>query len=242
MWWELAIDVLWPTRAPKSVERSVERIAEMGASGTLRVESAVAGAFKRRLNESGWLADEVIEAGMLQQGRPPSLLALTTGLVLLQMARSRRSKSLPREFALAVTADRVVAFALSPLEGGRAHDRFCGRRQDQARPGRLVAPRLGAPDRSPHARRDERRDATARGRGTLRGQVRRRSQHRRTDRVAPPLTTTMADYEHSRTAAQLTLARDGHSGSGSPGCSRGSRQRWTGAPSTSRRVAERANT
>jgi hypothetical protein len=123
MWWELAIDVLWPTRAPKSVERSVERIVDKGVAGTLRVECGVAGAFKRRLNESGWLADEVIEAGMLQQGTPPSLLALTTGLGLFQMARSRRSQSLPREFALAVTADRVVAFALSPWkEGERTTD------------------------------------------------------------------------------------------------------------------------
>jgi hypothetical protein len=123
MWWELAIDVLWPSRGPKSVERSVERIVDRGASGTLRVESGVAGAFTRRLNESGWLADEVIAAGMLHQGRPPSLLALTTGLALVQMARSRRSRSLPREFALAVTADRVVAFALSPgKEGDRVTD------------------------------------------------------------------------------------------------------------------------
>jgi hypothetical protein len=123
MWWDLAVDVLWPSRGPKSVERSVERIVEKGASGTLRVECGVAGALTRRLNESGWLADEVIAAGVLQQGTPPSLLALTTGLVLFQIARSRRSKSLPREFALALTADRVVAFALSPWkEGDRVTD------------------------------------------------------------------------------------------------------------------------
>jgi hypothetical protein len=39
----------------------------------------------------------VIAAGMLRQGRPPSL-------------------GLPREFALAVTAERVVAFAMSWLK------------------------------------------------------------------------------------------------------------------------------
>ena len=114
MWWELAIDVLWPSRGPKSVEQIVEK----RTSGTLPVQVAVPGAFTRRLNDSGWLADEVIAAGMLRQGRPPSLLALVTGMVLFQMARARRSKALPREFALAVTADRVVAFAMSPWKEG----------------------------------------------------------------------------------------------------------------------------
>lgn len=116
MWWELAIDVLWPSKGPKSVEQ----IVETSTSGTLPVQVAISGAFTRRLNESGWLADEVIAAGMLRQGRPPSLLALVTGMVLFQMARARRSKSLPREFALAVTSDRVVAFAVSPWKEGDA--------------------------------------------------------------------------------------------------------------------------
>jgi hypothetical protein len=123
MLWDLAIDLLWPSRGPKSLERSGDRMVEKGASGTLRVECGVAGVFTRRLNESGWLADEVIAAGMLHQGSPPSLLALTTGMVLVQMARSRRSNSLLREFALAVTADRAIAFALSPWkEGDRVTD------------------------------------------------------------------------------------------------------------------------
>jgi hypothetical protein len=123
MWWEVAIDVLWPSRAPKSLERSVDRLLDKAAPGGLRVECGVAGAFTRRLNESGWLADEVIAAGMLQQGKPPSLIAVTTGAALVQMARARRSKSLPREFVLAVTADRVVAFAMSPWkEGDRTSD------------------------------------------------------------------------------------------------------------------------
>jgi len=57
---------------------------------------------------------------MLRQGRPPSPLALVTGSVLVQMARAPRSKSLPRQFALAVTADRVVAFAVSAWKKGDA--------------------------------------------------------------------------------------------------------------------------
>jgi hypothetical protein len=120
MWWELATDLLSPSTGPKSVERSVERIVEKSTSGTLPVQVAAPGAFTRRLNESGWLADEVIAAGMLRQGTPPSPLALVTGMVLLQMARARRSTALPREFALAVTAARVVAFAMSPWKEGDA--------------------------------------------------------------------------------------------------------------------------
>jgi hypothetical protein len=113
MWWELAIDVLWPSRRARSVERSAD-----SNSRTLRVEFGIPGAFKRRLNESGWLADEVIAAGMLEQGKPHSLLALVTGTALIEVARARRCKSLPREFVLAVTAERVVAFAMSPLKEG----------------------------------------------------------------------------------------------------------------------------
>jgi hypothetical protein len=120
MWWELAIDLFAPSKEPESIKRSVERLVEKHTSGTLRVECAVPGAYKRRLNESGWLADRVIAAGLLEQGRPPSLLALFTGAVLFQIARARRSKSLPREYALAVTADRVVAFAVSPWKEGDA--------------------------------------------------------------------------------------------------------------------------
>jgi hypothetical protein len=116
MWWELAIDALWPSKGSTSVEQIVEK----RTSGTLPIQVAVPGAFTRRLNETGWLADEVIAAGMLRQGTPPSLPGLVTGMVLFQMARARRSKSLPREFALAVTADRVVAFAMSPWKDGDA--------------------------------------------------------------------------------------------------------------------------
>ena len=120
MLWELAVDVLWPSKGPKSVERSAERIVEKRTSGTLRVECGVPGALRRRLNESGWLTDEVVAAGTFEQGTPPSLLGLVTGAALIEVARGQRSKALPREFALAVTADRVVAFAISPWKEGDA--------------------------------------------------------------------------------------------------------------------------
>jgi hypothetical protein len=112
--WDLVIDLLWPSKSVKSVER----IAEKASAGTLPVEWERPEAFKRALNESGWLADEVIAAGLVTQGKPQSLFRMITGLALLEVLRPRRSKSLPREFALAVTADRVVAFAMSPWKEG----------------------------------------------------------------------------------------------------------------------------
>jgi hypothetical protein len=60
----------------------------------------------------------VIAAGLLRQGKAPSVIGLVTGLALIQVLRPRSSKSLPREFVLAATADRVVAFAMSPLREG----------------------------------------------------------------------------------------------------------------------------
>jgi hypothetical protein len=78
----------------------------------------VPGAFTRSLNASGELDDEAIAVGTLTQGKPRSVLALLTGVALIDLARPRRSKTLPREFALAVTADRVVAFAMSAWAEG----------------------------------------------------------------------------------------------------------------------------
>ena len=104
--WDVVLDIavsLWPGRR--------ERIQENGDPRTIAVQFGAPGAFTRDLNESGWLADEVIAAGALRQGKPPSALTALTGLVLIEMAR-RRSRLLPRQFVLAVTTDRVVAFAM----------------------------------------------------------------------------------------------------------------------------------
>lgn len=114
MWWDVVIDVFAPSREVKSVERLVEK----SQAGKLAVELRVPGAFTRGLNRSGWLADEVISAGLLRQGKAPSVLGLITGLALIELLRPRPSKSLPREFVLAATADRVVAFAVSLLRAG----------------------------------------------------------------------------------------------------------------------------
>jgi hypothetical protein len=103
----LAIEIiagLWPTKEKSLEERSDER--------ALYLNFSAPGEFVRRLNQSGWLEDEVLAAGALRQGRPPSMLRAATGLVFVEMAR-RRCKFLPREFVLAATADRVVAFDMS---------------------------------------------------------------------------------------------------------------------------------
>jgi predicted protein tyrosine phosphatase len=55
--------------------------------------------------------EEVLAAGQFRQGHKPSTLALVTGAALIEVLRPRRSKSLPRRFALAVTSSRVVAFS-----------------------------------------------------------------------------------------------------------------------------------
>ena len=111
MWLDLVIDVLMPTGRSRSAERPDKN------GKTIPVEVQVPGAFKRSLNESGEL-DEAIAAGVLRQGRPHSVIGLISGLALFELARRRESKSLPREFVLAVTRDRVVAFALSLVSEG----------------------------------------------------------------------------------------------------------------------------
>jgi hypothetical protein len=82
--------VVWPSRGEGSVERTVERLLEKTDSRTIPVRLRAPGVFKRGLNESGWLAEEVIAAGELRQARGPSLLGRVTGLALIDMVRSRR--------------------------------------------------------------------------------------------------------------------------------------------------------
>ena len=82
----------------------------MGRLGDLAVGTGAPGALKHALNRSGWLDDEVVAAGRLRQGRAPSMASMIIGTALIELARPRRSKALPRHFVLAVTTERVVAF------------------------------------------------------------------------------------------------------------------------------------
>jgi hypothetical protein len=92
----------------------------MGLGGYLSVLSESPGALRSALNESGWVDREVIAAGHLRQGRSPTMLGMITGHALIEVARPRRTKSLPRMFVLAVTDDRVLAF--KAFGGGGAPD------------------------------------------------------------------------------------------------------------------------
>jgi hypothetical protein len=69
-----------------------------------------AGALPAAFNHSGRLAEPVLAAGQLRQGRTPSMLAMATGWALVGLVRGRTSKALPRHFVLAVTATEVVAY------------------------------------------------------------------------------------------------------------------------------------
>jgi len=95
-----------------------ESAAVASASGCVTVASAPPGAIKQALNQSGWIDAEVIAAGQLRQGKAPSIAGMITGTALVELARPRRSKSLPRHFVLAATAERVIAFKATSLVMG----------------------------------------------------------------------------------------------------------------------------
>jgi hypothetical protein len=92
----------------------------MSRSDRISVASGSLGAIKQALNASGWLDDEVIAAGQFRQGEAPSLLAMVTGLALIELIRPKRSRALPRQFVLAATADRVFAFKSAGGSSGEA--------------------------------------------------------------------------------------------------------------------------
>jgi hypothetical protein len=116
---EVAIEVFAPMPGP---DLDVDRLFDKKNPSLLRVPINEPGALTRRLNESGWFDEEIVAAGTLTQGKAQSLLSLVTGWALVELARGRRSKSLQREFCLAVTADRVIALAMSPWSEGDATD------------------------------------------------------------------------------------------------------------------------
>jgi hypothetical protein len=142
MWWELVIDVLWPGGGRKSTERSVEK----ADSGTLAAEFRVPGEFKRRLNESGWLADEVIAARDAAAGKVALAARDDHGLGTDRGAATTAVEVAPAR--VRARADRRPRGHLrdEPLERWGRGDRVRG--QGQARRAPLVASRTGAADRS----------------------------------------------------------------------------------------------
>ena len=111
---EVAIEVLAPGIGP---DLNYDRLFDK--KNQLRVPLAIDGAFKERLNASGWLDEEVVAAGVVSQGKAMSLFSMFTGTALIELARAKRSNALPREFCLAVTETKVIALAMSAWsEGG----------------------------------------------------------------------------------------------------------------------------
>lgn len=113
---EVAIEVLAPNPGP---DLDVDSLFHKKNPNLLRVPLAEPHGFKRRLNASGWFDEEVVAAGLITQGKAQSLVSLMTGWALVELAKGRRCKSLPREFCVVVTPSRVIALGMSPWsEGG----------------------------------------------------------------------------------------------------------------------------
>jgi hypothetical protein len=116
---EIAFDVLAPNPGPNL---DLDRLFDKKNPEQLRVPLAEPGSFKNRLNQSGWFDEEIVAGGLLTQGKAQSLLSMATGWALVEMAKGRRCKSLPREFCVAVTPTRVIALALNPWSEGGGGD------------------------------------------------------------------------------------------------------------------------
>lgn len=109
--------------------------------GTINVHTEGSMALKEAVAASGWIDGEVVAVGQLRQGKAPSTLGMVTGAALIEVLRPRRSKLLPRHFALVVTPTEVLAFKASggsPEHGGeyemRIQDSVAGRwPRDQVR-------------------------------------------------------------------------------------------------------------
>jgi hypothetical protein len=114
MAWDVAAEVLLPK---PGIDKVLPGFRQSDRE-SLWVRYAESGAFTDGLNATGWFDDEVVAAGMVTQGKAQSLLAMVTGWALVELARGRRCKALPREFVLAVTGDRIVALAVSPWKEG----------------------------------------------------------------------------------------------------------------------------
>ncbi len=110
---EVAADLLLPNPGPE-----VERIFDKNPD-RLRVPLIDKDSFKHHLTQSGWFEEEIVAAGMLNQGKAQSLVSLMTGWALVELARGKRCKALSRDFCLVATADRVVALDIcAAAEGG----------------------------------------------------------------------------------------------------------------------------
>jgi len=93
---QLAADTLLPDASP-----DLDSLFDRKNPDQLRVPVAEPQSFKRRLNLTGWFDEEIVAGGVITQGKAQSLKSMMTGWALVELAKSRRCKSLPREFCLA---------------------------------------------------------------------------------------------------------------------------------------------
>jgi hypothetical protein len=111
---EVIVDFLpWPGGSPERArERGTKMLGKVMSDRLHIPETDSPGAIKRALNENGWVDGEVLAAGDLLQGKRSSLVWMLPLVAEIDVLRQRlcRSKSLPRQFVLAVTRDRVVVF------------------------------------------------------------------------------------------------------------------------------------
>lgn len=56
------------------------------------------------------IPEPILAVAQLRQGAAPSRLAMLSGFALLELCRPRRSKTLPRYFAILVTEQRVLFY------------------------------------------------------------------------------------------------------------------------------------
>jgi hypothetical protein len=111
---QLAADTLLPDASP-----DLDRLFDKKNPDQLRVPLAEPESFKRRLNASGWFAEEIVAGGLIKQGKAQSLKSMMTGWALVELAKGRQYKALPRELCLAVTDERAIALGMSAWsEGG----------------------------------------------------------------------------------------------------------------------------
>src|SRR4051812_16370057 len=89
----------------------------------MKIYTGGPGALPAGFNGSGRLAEPVLAAGQLRQGRAPSMLGMVTGVGLVKLL-GRGSKILPRHFVLAVTASEVVAYKASGGGGGESEEPY----------------------------------------------------------------------------------------------------------------------
>ena len=56
------------------------------------------------------VGEEVLAAGELRQGKEPSVVSMITGSAVIGLLKPRQFKALPKQFVLAITPTRAVAF------------------------------------------------------------------------------------------------------------------------------------